>query len=276
MEVSISCKNCNAVFTGKFCNNCGEKARVQDDKSLKHIFHEGFHFISHWDGTLLNNIRAIWTAPGKFSQEYCDGIRKKYFKPLSFILFLIIIYLLFPAFRGLLMSLDSYSEMPFPRNYIANKIAETQLEKKLSFEELAIVFRNKGAVISKFLLPTIIPAIAFISFLIAFRRRRFYFDHFIFATEIFSFFLMFGFLFLPLLLRICRLLVNDSINLSDNIIGMIISSVTCLHIYVASKRFFKFSTIKSICFSITYQFFLLLYLQMIYKYVLFIITINSV
>src|SRR5437868_6771196 len=104
-----TCRNCGYHFTGKYCNRCGEKVLVEKDKRLIHFFEEGLHFITHFDGTLLTTVKTIITKPGKISEDYCNGIRKIYFKPQSFFLLLVILYLFFPYFEGLNMDMSYHS-----------------------------------------------------------------------------------------------------------------------------------------------------------------------
>src|SRR4051812_13168732 len=83
-ETVITCKNCSNQFTGNYCNNCGEKVYTAHDKSILHFLEEGMHFITHFDGSFFSTLKAIFTTPGKLSTDYTNGIRKRYFKPLSF------------------------------------------------------------------------------------------------------------------------------------------------------------------------------------------------
>src|SRR5688500_3391743 len=101
-----NCKNCNHSFTGKYCNVCGEKVYSGHDKEIKHVFEEAFHFLTHFEGKFLTTIKTIFTNPGMLSLDYCNGIRKKYFKPISLFLMIVILYLLFPLFEGLNMRLQ--------------------------------------------------------------------------------------------------------------------------------------------------------------------------
>ena len=114
-----TCKACHNRFTGKYCNVCGEKAFDEHDKSMAHVAEEVFHFVSHLDGTLINTLRAIFTKPGQLSLDYCNGIRKKYFKPVSFFLLLVVVYLLFPVFRGLNMPLEGHFKQNFYGYYVS-------------------------------------------------------------------------------------------------------------------------------------------------------------
>ena len=113
-----TCKNCGNQFTGKYCNVCGEKVYTDHDKSIAHFLEDALHFITHLEGTLITTLKTILTKPGRLSYDYCHGIRKKYFKPLSFFMLLVILYLLFPFFTGL--------NMPF-RFYLNRGAKATQL-----------------------------------------------------------------------------------------------------------------------------------------------------
>src|SRR5689334_17205611 len=77
------CKNCEGSFEGKFCSNCGQKADIHRI-TLKHLFHELFHAITHADKGILLLAKDLLTRPGYVAREYLDGKRKKYFNPLSF------------------------------------------------------------------------------------------------------------------------------------------------------------------------------------------------
>ena len=87
----LICKNCGNSFTGKYCNQCGEKVYGEKDKSVFHFFEEGLHFITHFDGTFFNTLKKLFTQPGQLSVDYCNGKRKSYFKPLSLFLLLVVI-----------------------------------------------------------------------------------------------------------------------------------------------------------------------------------------
>ncbi len=269
------CKNCGNIFTGKFCNNCGEKYLGDKDKSLVNVLGEGFHFITHLEGTFFTTLKAILLHPGKMSDDYCNGIRKRYFKPLSFFLLLVVLYLLFPAFEGLNMQLKFYRSGHFFSAYINNSIATSMAEKQLNFDELSELFHRHSEKISKFLLITIIPVMALFSWLIARKRRRFYFDHFILSIEQLSFFILWGFLILPLVFTIVNVFRPGTSGWNDNFLGTIISVVFLIYNIVASRRFFKYKFFKSFLYALLWSAFFIFYLQWIYKFILFFITINT-
>lgn len=186
LSSSVTCKNCGNVFTGNYCSNCGEKVYHDHDKSITHFFEDALHFITHLDGTLITTIKTIFTKPGQLSLDYCSGKRKKYFKPLSFFLLLVVLYLLFPLFEGLNMRLQYYPNSfgKFALNWIETKAAS----KRITEDELAELFAHKSGKWSKLLLLIIIPLSAFTLWLLHIRKRKYFFDHLVLSTEINSFF----------------------------------------------------------------------------------------
>ena len=217
----IVCKNCGNHFTGKYCNNCGEKNYTEKDHSVIHLLEEGLHFITHLDGTLFTTLKTIFTKPRQMSLDYCNGTRKKYFKPVSFFLLLVILYLLFPVFEGLNMQLHFHEVHGLYGGYAKQEVAKILAKRNITELELSKSFHHAGEKISKFLLFIVIPAVGFVSWLLGSRKRKYFFDHFIFSTEMLSFFLMWGFLIFPLMLRLTQIIYHR-FGMSEDQIGLII------------------------------------------------------
>src|SRR6187402_34629 len=132
-----TCKNCNTTLKGTYCHNCGQKNYTEKDKNLKGIFEEVFHFMTHFEGTMLTTLKTLLGKPGKLSKDYCDGIRKKYYKPISFFLLLIVVYLVFPFFQGLNMRMPYYKHIPLSGHAIARQINNKTTAKQITETELA-------------------------------------------------------------------------------------------------------------------------------------------
>ncbi|HYC86973.1 MAG TPA: DUF3667 domain-containing protein, partial [Chryseosolibacter sp.] len=123
-----TCKNCTAPVDSNYCQECGEKVHYGKDRSFKHLFEEAFHFLTHFEGKFFTTLKTMFAAPGKLSLDFCHGIRKKYFKPLSFYLLVIIIYLIFPLFEGLNIKLKYHYNSPYGQ--YAHEMAEAVKEKR--------------------------------------------------------------------------------------------------------------------------------------------------
>lgn len=270
------CKSCGNKFAGRFCNNCGEKIYSQKDKKISHLFEEGLHFVTHFEGTFLTSLKTIVFSPGKLSDDFCFGIRKRYFKPLSFFLMLVILYLLFPVFEGLNMRLYYHTSHDLYGVFAQKKVASVMAAKHLSFEQVSDIFHNKGEKVSKFLLFIILPAMAAISWLLAFKKRRYYYDHFIYSTENTSFFMLWGFLLLPLIMVILRVFLGNQVFQGDFISGSVIIIGMLIFTFISARRFFKFSSWYSIIYTILYLGLLVLFVQYIYKFLLFYLSIIQV
>jgi len=153
------CQNCGQPTPGKFCANCGEKVYTAHDKSIRHLFEEAFHFITHLDSKFFRSIALVIKKPGFLSVEFCRGVRKKYFKPVSLFLIGVVIYLLLPFVQGLNLRFDS-SIATF--NSIGIHVLETAAEKKaaahhVTMETLGEHYDAKSPKIAKLLLFLVLP-----------------------------------------------------------------------------------------------------------------------
>jgi hypothetical protein len=202
-----TCKNCGAVFSGKYCNQCGEKIYHEHDKKVSHLFEELFHFITHFEGSFFNTIKTVVTSPGKLSLDYCQGIRKKYFKPVSLFMLLVVLYLLFPRFKGLNMQLGTYAAEQYGFTWTAIPVIKKKMQQdQLNFQQVSEKYQKKSGTVSKAGLFLLIPLSALVLFLLFIIRRRYLFDHFVAAVELCCFFIATHFLLLPFISYIAELI----------------------------------------------------------------------
>lgn len=265
MQQTTTCKHCGNHFTGNYCNNCGERVYAEHDKRLSHVLEEVIHFITHLDGTLFTTLRAIFTRPGKLSLEYCNGIRKKYFKPIPFFLLCVVLYLLFPKFHGLNMKFNTfihpdYSYAALARPVVKNKMKNTSM----TYEEIREKYDAKSPKISKLFLLVLLPMVALVLYVLFFKQRRFYFDHFIYATEFGSLWIIIQFLLMPLVMTFVAWIYPGSAAFfeDDNVwLFSILGMILLLMVSSAFKRFYMqnwvWSVIKAFIFLLVFQLFIL-------------------
>lgn len=299
------CKNCGQHFEGSYCNNCGEKVFLEKDKSVLHFFEGAFHFITHFEGTFFNTLRAVFFSPGKLSLDYCNGIRKKYFKPLPFFMFLVLLYLLFPFFQGLNMPFKNYVKKGnFASRMIANRydlnmdslfsqhgsLLQQSLDNAGS--ERAVPLSNEGEFIiasvpalqkpeasfnkmsqktSKVLLLLLLPLTALVNWLLAYRKRRYFFDHLVLSTEQNAFFILFSFFLLPLFVLLSYKLAPgfSSVVFSETVIGGIAYSIFGFFCVKSFHRFYNDGWIWAVIKSILLIFAHIFIVQVVYKFILF-------
>jgi hypothetical protein len=275
MEAAITtCKNCGHPFTGKYCNACGEKVYTDHDRTMAHIFEEGFHFFTHFEGTFFTTLKYIFTRPGKLSQDYCFGKRKSLFKPMSLFFLLVLIYLLFPVFEGLNMRLLYHLDSNFYGEYATRKAGIIAQSHNWPEAQLAEAFQKKSEKVSKFLLIILLPLTAFYFWAFTFRKRPYFFDQMVFATEINSVYLIWGFIILPLLLTLYvkaskAVFQSGPAWVTDENIAYLLYSVLLFYIVIAVRRFYKVKWVKAILISLLFYVAHWIIVQLIYKFLLF-------
>ncbi|MDB5202145.1 MAG: hypothetical protein JWQ27_1554 [Ferruginibacter sp.] len=273
---TVICRNCGNKFTGKYCNICGEKAYDEKDRSVMHLVGEGLHFITHFEGTFLTTLKSVLFKPGQLSEDYCNGIRKRYFKPLSFFLMLVIIYLLFPLFNGLNQILYAHMQQSVYGKFATKEVTKIIATGKIDYDTLADAFHHKAEQISKFLLFILIPVMACFSWLLGYRKRSLYYDHFIFSIEAVSVLILWGFLICPVILfSISPLLPADFFE-TELYTGIIMGGGFAIFVATAARRFFNFKRWYSMLYALLYTFCLMLFVQFVYKLILFYIAIHLV
>ncbi|MDI1353826.1 MAG: DUF3667 domain-containing protein [bacterium] len=84
-QVSKLCKNCDHALTGKFCSNCGQKANIHRI-DLKHLIHEFFHALTHFDRGFFYTAKEMIIRPGNAIREYLEGKRISHPSPIVMLL----------------------------------------------------------------------------------------------------------------------------------------------------------------------------------------------
>jgi hypothetical protein len=279
----IVCKNCGNSFAGKFCNNCGEKVYTDHDKSISHLFEEIFHFITHFDNKFFTTLFLFFKKPGFVSRQFCNGIRNRYFRPFSVFMIGVILYLLFPILQGLNISFGSHlaNNRALHIGFVQKWAVKKAHNQGVSLEEIAVKFNNKSPGVSKLLLILIIPLSAVVLLGIFYKSKKYYFDHFVLAAEINSFYLYFLFLMMPVFFRVVDRIGNMihpgfDFRIADTISLIIYFISLPIFYFVAFKRFYQVKTFtaigKTLLFLLLHSFIvMLLYRLILYTVVMLLI-----
>ena len=94
-EVSGHCPNCAAQYhsTSQYCHNCGEqKSNPKRDNSLYSLIMDLLAEIIQFNRKLLLTAIALITRPGTLTRAYYLGIRNKYYRPLTILSTLVLIF----------------------------------------------------------------------------------------------------------------------------------------------------------------------------------------
>ncbi len=120
------CKNCEHVFQGNFCSNCGQKTNtvrldwhyIQDE--LKYTF-------LHINKGLLFTVKQLLTRPGDSVREFIEGKRVQHYKP-------ILLVFVLAGLNGLLSHYFHFEKV-FAK---LNAINGSQQPKRLPFNQADI------------------------------------------------------------------------------------------------------------------------------------------
>lgn len=270
-----TCLNCGHPFTGHYCNHCGEKVYEEHDKKVTHLFHEAFHFLTHFDNKFFRSLKMIFIRPGLVSKEFTAGKRKAWYSPFSMFLVAIFLYLLFPQLQGL--------NVPF-YTHLSNSSAlgihfETQWATAktsgghLSLSDLADHFDHLSPKVAKVLLIILIPLTALVLALFFRKKKRYFFDHFILASEYLSFFVFFVFFLLPLVFKLVGLAVNVGGVGDNNLLFVVLQLLGCWWVATAAmKRFYGVRTWKAILPGMLFLLMFLLIVFYLYRFLIFVVV----
>lgn len=277
MEQQHTCKNCSNVFAGKFCNACGEKVYGAHDKSIKHLFEEAFHFLTHFEGSFLVTLKTAFTKPGQYALDYCNGIRKKYFKPVSYFMLLVILYLLFPRFQGLNMKLDTYATDMYGFTWASVPMIKKKMQaKNINYREMAKLYDAKSSAISKVGLFFLIPLASCVLLFFFFYKGKYFFDHFIISLELTGLFIALHFLIVPFLSFLTELIHPAWLVFFEDgnaWLGYTQILVDIVFVSLALKRFYKESWWLTIPKAFLYIYIFGEYILYVYRLFVLIVTL---
>ena len=92
---AATCANCQTVFSGHYCPECGQKAHVH--RSLAAIGHDILHGVLHLDGKLWDTLPLLTFKPGALTRRYIAGERARFVSPMA--MFLFTVFAMFAVFQ---------------------------------------------------------------------------------------------------------------------------------------------------------------------------------
>lgn len=91
--MATTCLNCGKPLLDQFCPHCGQKAEVH--RLNLHNLREEIIYVSHQMAEgFIKTVKQLILQPGTLCKNYLDGKRKRYYKPVSFLLVWITAFLL--------------------------------------------------------------------------------------------------------------------------------------------------------------------------------------
>lgn len=230
----MHCKNCTLIISGNYCSNCGQKAKDYENRSLARLIGELLNGLYYLDNRLIRTFRYLIFRPGVATVEFLEGKRMKFVSPISFFLFINIIFFLVSPVTDYSTTLKSQMNYQ-PYSSHVKEIINTKLQKEeRSLDEYRSDYDKKMQSISKLLIVINVPIIALILYSLVFYKRRFFYDAVIFSFHFFSLLLIFFCLGHFLKIATNHFLNDEWINYVWYITGLLIPMV---YLYFSLKRF---------------------------------------
>jgi hypothetical protein len=257
------CPSCGHTMEQKFCSYCGEKRVNHHDFSLKHFAEEALENITHFDNKFLRTIKVLITQPGKLTEDFSNGIRVRYMRPLqlfivcNLIFFVSVIY--WTPFSQPLNTYWNYRQYTrlgskeiiqkkikaeiadFQKKYDQSGKLSASLTDNYFYSTVEKKFNRSIKPQSKIFLIILIPLNAFL-FMLLFPRKRFIGEHFVLATHFMSAMLVY-FLFAA---YIVNLPVTYFFGEDSGLSSAIGITMICIYLAAAFRRFYKVPLWRSV------------------------------
>lgn len=178
-----TCKSCHTQFTGTYCNNCGEKIRVANDRTFKTLLSDIVKAITLADNKLARTLGLMLYNPGFVSTEIANGRTVRYMAPIQVFFVLNLVYFLFPIVQ--LFNASLTTQLYAPLGFLLKEpIARKMATMHMNLESFALVYNLKTVSLAKLLVMVfVILASLPLNFLYR-KRNRFFTDHFGYAVEL--------------------------------------------------------------------------------------------
>ncbi len=263
-----TCKSCGNLFSGNYCNICGEKVLLAEDRSFRSFLHAIVITITFADNKFIKTLWLVISKPGFLSNEYIAGRRIDYLNPLSLFFVLNLIYFLFPVIQLFNASLNTQLLAPqreLVHQMVAHKMVSLNMRDIASF---SLIYNQKTATLAK-LMVMVFVVIASLPLNILYRKKNRYFtDHVAFMVELACFNLFVNAIFLTLITKLFGL----GQYLDEQVLTYLFVSTNLYYLLMSGINFYREKSWKLAFKSIAMLLLLKLALE-IYRAVLFFITL---
>ena len=139
-----TCSNCGLKMAGKFCNHCGQKRIEQSERTLKHLFGQLFDDLFNWDNRVWRTFGTLFYYPGKLTDAFAKGQRKKYLRPFQLFILANLIYFLVQPYSGFTGFNTNLNSQMNRQNYSLS----LEIKKKVTYQvedQLSEILKNEGS-----------------------------------------------------------------------------------------------------------------------------------
>lgn len=237
------CKTCGHVFTGLYCNLCGEKVIEPKDRSFKNFIGNFLTAITLADNRFLKTLWLTIKNPGFLSKEYANGRRVKYLRPLQVFFVLNLIYFLIPTLQLFNARLQTQMYYLF-HSPVARALVNQRLnDEHISFGGFELIYNQQTTVLAKLLIVVFVWLASLPLSLIFRKKNRYFTDHVALSVELACFNIFVNAIFLSAILFTLSKIFKWSGTtlgdyLNDDTLTIIFISTNLYFIYRAARTFY--------------------------------------
>jgi hypothetical protein len=282
-QPTFVCPSCGVESVGPFCTSCGERKLGTEDRSLQRYFDVVVNFLTHFDSKGYRSLWYLLTKPGFLSEEHMRGSRVRYAKPLSLLVSLNIVY----YFSISLFSVHTFTtplsvqlhQNDYYSGFASGKVESRLKADKTSYAAFERKYDKKAGVLSKTLIFLFIPIYAVIFYGLFFPHRRYFVDHAVIATHLWSFILLLLAVLVPAIAAMLMWWLKAPsiaalLAAYDNPVSVFLQICIAVYMALMLRRVYAASYWYSatVAVVISWSFFLIIWL---YRFLLFEITLRS-
>jgi len=262
-----TCKSCQNVFTGNFCNQCGEKILTTKERSFKTIANNILQTITFADSRLIRTLWQVIVNPGLLSKDFVNGKRVNHISPTALFFVLNLFYFFFPFIQLFNASLNTQLLSPFSEFYksiIAHKIVNLNL----TLDSFTLMYNLKTTSLAKMMVMVFVIISSLPLNLLYWKKNKFFADHVTYAVELACFNLFVNAIVLTIIMKVFGL----GMYLSEAVLTTIFISTNLYFVFRSSNIFYHERGWRLITKSIVLILFLKVALE-VYRSVLFFVTV---
>lgn len=276
------CPTCNNTYFGAYCNVCGEKTLQTSEMTMKHFFRKVWNAITFSDAKFARSLITLLFYPGKLTTEYFKGRRKLYSAPLSLFFFVNLIYFIYQPVDAINSTLGSQTTGQFYSPW-AEEVVKAKMEKEqLDTDAIHAAYNAMTNQVSKLGLIVFVFLFALGYAVININKRDLFYKYIITATHYVSFAVLSTLILIPtLIIAFIYLYVwtfkITSLDINPNAWYFLWPLTFLLFLYgaIMQRRLFKDHLLvyflKTLLIPIA-----LIAAMLVYRWLLFIVTINLI
>lgn len=275
-----TCKVCQQVFQGNYCNTCGEKVLNPSEKSFRYFLGNILNAFTFIDSKFLKTLKLMVFKPGFVSSQVIEGIRVPFIKPVSMFFIVNLIYFLFATSDTYNSKLDSQlNRMPYSR-IIKSIIEEKLIRENIALNDFRIRYENQSTSLAKLMLIVFVLFTGVFFLLLNLKKEFYFYDHLTVSLEFNALFILISNILLhytALLIAKFMSLVDVSIwtYLTDSVFTAITVVIAVILLYSIHRRAYRNSVAWSLLKALV--FIPCLAMSMVaYRAILFFVTIWTV